>query len=56
MGPSRFEHESEDPQSPRMPRLPYGPALYYSFIFHMYLIVREHNFGPHATGIINCFS
>ena len=27
MGPSRFERESEDPQSPRMARLPYGPAL-----------------------------
>jgi len=27
MGPSRFERESEDPQSPRMARLPYGPAV-----------------------------
>jgi hypothetical protein len=27
MGPLRFELRSEDPQSPRMARLPYGPAL-----------------------------
>jgi len=27
MGPLRFERRSEDPQSPRMARLPYGPAL-----------------------------
>jgi len=25
MGPLRFERRSEDPQSPRMARLPYGP-------------------------------
>jgi len=27
MGPLRFELRSEDPQSPRMARLPYGPVL-----------------------------
>jgi hypothetical protein len=27
MGPLRFERRSEDPQSPRMPRLPYGPPM-----------------------------
>ena len=27
MGPLIFELRSEDPQSPRMARLPYGPAL-----------------------------
>ena len=27
MGPLRFELRSEDPQSPRMARLPYGPAF-----------------------------
>src|SRR5690554_578098 len=27
MGPLRFERRSEDPQSPRMARLPYGPSL-----------------------------
>jgi hypothetical protein len=29
MGPSRFELESEDPQSPRMPGYPMAPIPYY---------------------------
>ncbi len=29
MGPSRFELESEDPQSPRMPGYPMAPSPYY---------------------------
>jgi len=36
MGPLRFELRSEDPQSPRMARLPYGPALLlYDYIIYL---------------------
>ncbi len=31
MGPLRFELRSEDPQSPRMSRLPYGPRFNNTF-------------------------
>jgi len=41
MGPLRFELRSEDPQSPRMARLPYGPASYYWFISFIYLVVAK---------------
>ena len=45
MGPLRFELRSEDPQSPRMARLPYGPALLLLAHF-VYLSCYEHAIIP----------
>ena len=45
MGPLRFELRSEDPQSPRMARLPYGPALLLLAHF-VYLSCYENAIDP----------
>jgi hypothetical protein len=43
MGPLRFELRSEDPQSPRMARLPYGPVLLLlDDIIYVSCCTREH--------------
>ena len=39
MGPLRFELRSEDPQSPRMARLPYGPVLLLLDRYHLCILL-----------------
>jgi len=50
MGPLRFELRSEDPQSPRMARLPYGPALLLLAHF-IYLSCYGKNWNNRILGI-----
>jgi hypothetical protein len=40
MGPLRFELRSEDPQSPRISRLPYGPLISSIFILFTYILYK----------------
>jgi hypothetical protein len=53
MGPLRFELRSEDPQSPRMARLPYGPALLLLAHF-VYLSCYENAIYPNRGILWTC--
>jgi len=58
MGPLRFELRSEDPQSPRMARLPYGPAHYYWIISFIYLVIAKEIvcFGILSYNVLMCLT
>lgn len=54
MGPSRFELESEDPQSPRMPGYPMAPFLYYSTHKYMYVFTPQKELKGHICFLSTC--